>query len=241
MAVRACRATIVVVGGGGSTGGPPETLGRASRERFGRLAGSGTIAAIMSGTELGTFKSRLRGLWVLSPERLWLVSTQLSRRGHWRGAFMLKQLNSLIYHNSLSPEAIVAPDISLGHNSLGIVIHSEVEIGRDVMIWHNVTLTAGRLVGRRGQGPSANGAGPSPDQRSRIVVGDHVTIGTGAVLIAPRGGTLQIGNGARIGAGTVVTEDVPRRATVVGPPPRMYPRPRDRDDGPEHSEVEHSG
>lgn len=194
----------------------------------------------MSRAELRGFKGRLRSLWVLSPERLWLLSTRLSRRGHWRAAFVLKQLNSLIYHNSLSPEATVAPDISLGHNSLGIVIHSDVEIGRDVMIWHNVTLTAGRPPRRRGHEPAGNGAGPS-QERSRIVVGDHVTIGANAVLIAPRGRTLQIGNGARIGAGTVVTEDVPRRATVVGAPPRTYPRPRDRDDGPEPTELEHSG
>jgi serine O-acetyltransferase len=218
-AVRACRATIVVVGGGGSNGG-------------------GTIA-LMSDDDLRSFKHRLRDLWVLSPERLWLLSTRLSRRGSWRTAFALKQLNSLIYHNSLSPEATVAEDISLGHNSLGIVIHSDVEIGRDVMIWHNVTLTAGRLPGRRGRDPSANGSAPA--ERSRIVIGDHVTIGANAVLIAPRGRTLQIGNGARIGAGTVVTEDVPNRATLVGAPPRVFPRPRDRHDGPEPSEMESSG
>jgi len=195
-------------------------------------------APAVSDTDLGRFKRQLGGLWVLSPERLWLGSMRLSRRGHWRAAFMLKQLGSLIYHNSLSPEATVAPDISLGHNSLGIVIHSDVEIGRGVTIWHNVTLTAGRLA-HRGQRASANGTGPTLPERSRIVIGDHVTIGTGAVLIAPRGGTLHIGNGARIGAGTVVTEDVPRRATVVGPPPRMYPRPRERHDGPEPTEIEH--
>jgi serine O-acetyltransferase len=211
---RACRATIVVVGGGGSNGG-------------------GTIA-LMSDADLRSFKHLLRRLWVLSPERLWLLSTRLSRRGHWRMAFALKQLNSLIYHNSLSPEATVAEDISLGHNSLGIVIHSNVQIGRDVTIWHNVTLTAGRLPGRRRR-ESSNGDG---GERSRIVIGDHVTIGANAVLIAPRGRTLHIGNGARIGAGTVVTEDVANRVTLVGAPPRVFPRPRDREDGPERSRSE---
>ena len=204
-------------------------------------SGGGGPGSPMSGGDLRGFKGRLGRLWVFSPERLWLASIHLNRQGHWRAAFMLKQLGSLIYHNSLSPEAIVAPDVSLGHNSLGIVIHSDVEIGRDVMIWHNVTLTAGRPAKRRAAAVAANGAGPDAGERSRIVVGDHVTIGANAVLIAPRGGTLHIGNGARIGAGTVVTEDVPNRVTVVGAEPRIFPRPRDRQDGAEHSEAEQQG
>jgi serine O-acetyltransferase len=203
----------------------------------------------MNRADLRSFKGLLKRLWVLSPERLWLLSTRLQRRGNWRAAFALKQLNSLLYHNSLAPGASVSADISLGHNSLGIVIHSDVEIGYDVTIWHNVTLVAGRLPRRPPGEQASNGVAAAPAERSRIVVGDHVTIGANAVLIAPRGRTLRIGNGARIGAGTVVTEDVPKRTTVVGAPLRTFPRPRDRGDGaagggPGGSEspgVEHSG
>lgn len=46
-------------------------------------------------------------------------------------------------------------------------------------------------------------------------------IGANAVIIAPRGGSLRIGRGARIGAGTVVTHDVPPGATVVAPSARV--------------------
>ena len=59
---------------------------------------------------------------------------------------------------------------------------------------------------------------PPSEDRSQIVVEDGVRIGTNAVLIAPRGGTLRIGRGARIGAGAIVTESVPEGATVVSPP-----------------------
>ena len=97
-------------------------------------------------------------LWLISPERLWLLSIALQRRGHWMPAFAVKQLNTILYHNSLAPGASVGADIALGHYSHGIVINSNVEIGRRVKIWHNVTLTAGAERRGRRSGPSAPGS-----------------------------------------------------------------------------------
>ncbi len=159
----------------------------------------------MSPQQLPMLRDRLMRLWVISPERLWLASIALQRRGHWVLAFAVKQLNTRLYHNSLSPGAQVSPDVRLGHYSLGIVISPHVEIGRRVKIWHNVTLTVRSPAG-------------SP---SRIVLEDDVKIGANAVLIAPRGATLRVGRGAQIGAGTVVTSDVPAGARVVGQAPRV--------------------
>jgi serine O-acetyltransferase len=176
----------------------------------------------MNHSRLQRLKGRLRRIWILSPERLWLASIALERRGHWVPAFALKQLNGLLYNNSLAPGASVSPDVHLGHNSIGIVINRNVEIGRHVTIWHNVTLAAGRL--ERGGEDRRPGGETDDASRARIVVEDHVKIGTGAVVIAPRGRTLRIGRGARIGAGTVVTEDVPAFATVVGAAPRVMSR-----------------
>ncbi|MCW3031312.1 MAG: Serine acetyltransferase [Solirubrobacterales bacterium] len=160
---------------------------------------------------LRPLKRTLSRLWLFSPERLWLLSISLQRDGHWRLAFAVKQLNTILYHNSLSPEAVVSPDVELGHYSHGIVVNGGVEIGRRVKIWHNVTLT-GRAA--RSRGPRARG-------RAQILVEDGVRIGTNAVVIGTRGELLRIGHDARIGAGAIVTHDIPPRATVVSPPARV--------------------
>lgn len=167
----------------------------------------------MSAKRSGSLRASLARLWLLSPERLWLASIALQRRGLPLAAFAIKQLNTVLYHNSLAPGASVASDVELGHYSHGVVVNRNVEIGRGVKIWHNVTLTAGRparVDGRRSDGPL-----------SRIVLEDGVKVGTNAVVIAPRGATLRVGRGARIGAGAIVTEDVPAGATVVPPPARV--------------------
>jgi serine O-acetyltransferase len=203
----------------------------------------------MSPDRLHTLKLWVSKLWLFSPERLWLLSIWLRRRGHWVLAFWLKQLNTFAYHNSLAPGATVSPDVRLGHNSIGIVVSSNVEIGRRVKIWQSVTLSAGRVARGGAKATAANsssGAGtpegvPSvPGARSRIVLEDDVIIGANAVVIAPRGRNLRIGRGARVGAGTVVTEDVPAGARVVGPRSRLLAKESTADDSSEGlSGVEH--
>ena len=76
----------------------------------------------------------------------------------------------------------------------GVVIHSDVEIGPNCLIFQQVTLGA-----RRGRVPR---------------LGGHVDIGAGAKLI----GGIVVGDNALIGANSVVLDDVPPGATVVGIP-----------------------
>jgi serine O-acetyltransferase len=141
----------------------------------------------------------------VSPERLWRLSAALRRRGLRRLALLVKKLNSTIYHNSLAPGAEFSPDIKFLHHGFGTVIHSNVVIGQRVCIYHNVTIAV--------RAPTA-----SPH---RIVIGDDVRIGAGAVIVSPSEGSLTIGDGARIGAGAVVAKDVPAGATVVSAPARV--------------------
>ncbi|HUA74493.1 MAG TPA: hypothetical protein VL988_07020 [Solirubrobacteraceae bacterium] len=144
---------------------------------------------------------------VLRPERLWLLSIAFQQRGHRRLAVFVKNLNSFLYRNSLPPGATVSPDIALGHHSFGTVIHTNVVIGERVKIWHNVTI-------------AMRAGSKSP---YRIVIEDDVQIGANAVVISPHRGDLRIGRGARIGAGAVVSSDVPAGYTVVSAPVQMIP------------------
>jgi serine O-acetyltransferase len=141
----------------------------------------------------------------MSPVLLWRLSAALRRRGHPRLALLVKKLNSAIYHNSLAPAAVFSPDITFGHHGFGTVIHSNVEIGRRVTIWHNVTIAV-RAASR---------------DDARIVIEDDVSIGANSVVLAPTKRSLRIGRGARIGAGAVVVSDVPPGATVVCAPSRV--------------------
>jgi serine O-acetyltransferase len=144
----------------------------------------------------------------MSPERLWLLSIALRRRGHRRLAIAVKTLNSVLFHNSLAPGAEVSPDVTLGHHGFGVMIHSNVVIGRRVKIWHNVTIAVRSRSAWR-------------SERGMIVIEDDVRLGAGAIVMSPREGSLTIGRGARIGAGAIVSQDVPAGATVTAMPSRV--------------------
>ena len=140
----------------------------------------------------------------MSPIRLWLLSIALRKRGHRRLAMAVKKANALIYKNSLAIGAEVSPDLKFGHQGYGNMIHDNVVIGRRVKIWHNVTLAVRDRAGGHG----------------RIVIEDDVRIGANTVVLTNRGEGIRIGRGARIGAGAVVTQDVPPGVTVISAEPR---------------------
>src|SRR3954447_7135838 len=119
--------------------------------------------------------------FIMSSRRLWLLSTKLHKSGHTSLARWLKNFNSMLYHNSLPPQVIVSPDVRLGHQGFGTILHPNVVIGRGVKIFHNVTIFI-----------------RPPTGDNRVVIGDEVTIGANAVLLTPRGEDLHIGEGARI-------------------------------------------
>jgi serine O-acetyltransferase len=100
----------------------------------------------------------------------------------------------------------------------GIEIHPAAKIGCDFFIDHGAGVVIGETaeIGERVtlyQGVTLGGTGFARGKRHPTVE-DNVTIGSGAKLLGP----ITIGHGSKVGANTVVIEDVPPNSTVVGNP-----------------------
>ena len=92
-------------------------------------------------------------------------------------------------------------------------------IGETAIIGNRVTLTSTS----RWAAPASSAAS---DSRR---LGDNVTVGSGAKLLGP----IAVGEGAKVGANTVVVEDVPPGATVVGNPGHLVRVEGKRVEGPD--------
>lgn len=100
----------------------------------------------------------------------------------------------------IHPGAKIGRRFFIDHG-MGVVIGETSEIGNDVLLYQGVVL-----------------GGTSLEKRKRHpTVRDNVVIGAGAVVL----GAIEIGEGARIGAGSVVIKNVPPGSTVVGIPARV--------------------
>src|SRR3954454_12980662 len=100
----------------------------------------------------------------------------------------------------------------------GIEIHPAAEVGNEFFIDHGSGVVIGEtaVIGdcvTLYQGVTLGGTGFQRGKR-HPTLGNNVTVGSGAKLLGP----IAVGDGAKIGANTVVVEDVPPGATVVGNP-----------------------
>ncbi len=103
----------------------------------------------------------------------------------------------------------------------GIEIHPGATIGRGVFIDHGMGVVIGETaeVGDGCtiyQGVTLGGTSLRHEKR-HPTLGKNVTIGVNAAVL----GAIVIGDGARVGGGSVVVKDVPANATVVGVPARI--------------------
>jgi serine O-acetyltransferase len=132
------------------------------------------------------------GRRVLNRKRGILRTTQL--KFYWLLSRIVETLTGI----TLPLEARIGPGLRIFHFG-NIVIHSQAVIGRNCTLRHGVTI--GNRV------PD----GPAP------VIEDNVDFGAYAQVL----GGVRVGNGAKIGAMTVVLCDVPPGATAVGVPARI--------------------
>lgn len=111
----------------------------------------------------------------------------------------------------IHPAAQIGRRFFIDHG-LGVVIGETAVIGNDVTLYQQVTLGGtGKRKGKR-----------------HPTIGDGVVIGAGAKVL----GDVTIGARSQVGAGSVVTKDVPPDCTVVGIPGRIIAREGKRLEGP---------
>ena len=100
----------------------------------------------------------------------------------------------------IHPGARIGRRVFIDHG-MGVVIGETSEVGDDVLLYKGVVL-----------------GGTSLEKGKRHpTVGNNVVIGSNACILGP----IVIGNGAKIGSGSVVIKDVPSGATVVGVPGKV--------------------
>ncbi len=131
--------------------------------------------------------------------RLWLDGRQSA-------ALYLQNRVSEVFAVDIHPAARIGGGIMIDH-ATGVVIGETSVIEDNVSLLHSVTL-----------GGTGNDIG---DRHPKIRCG--VLIAAGAKIL----GNIEVGAGAKIGAGSLVLEAVPPHTTVAGVPAKMVGRPRE--------------
>jgi serine O-acetyltransferase len=132
---------------------------------------------------------------------------QAYRLGHWlwlQGrktmAYFIQNRISEIFAVDIHPAAVIGKGIFLDH-ATSLVIGETAVVDDNVSLLHEVTLG--------GTGKESGDRHPK--------VHKSVMIGAGAKIL----GNVVIGEGSKVGAGSVVLDDVPPHYTVVGVPARI--------------------
>ena len=112
----------------------------------------------------------------------------------------------------------------LARHVTGIEIHPGAQIGKGFFIDHGNGVIIGEttIVGDNVtlyQGVTLGGTGKEQGKR-HPTIGNNVMISAGAKVL----GSFTIGDNSKIGAGSVVLEEVPPNSTVVGVPGRVVKR-----------------
>ena len=138
------------------------------------------------------------------------VAHAIWRRGFTVPARFLSHVARFFTGIEIHPAAKLGPGLFIDHG-MGVVIGETAEVGENVTLLQGVTL-GGTSLKREKRHPT---------------LGNNVVVGAGAKII----GGFKIGDGSRIGAGSVVVREVPTNSVVVGVPGRVTYRDGQRVDG----------
>lgn len=111
---------------------------------------------------------------------------------------------------NINAHCFIENDVKVGNNvtiKCGVYLWDGITIGNDVFIGPNVTFTNDKYP-RSKQYPS---------DFQKILIEDGASIGAGTIIL----GSITIGMNAMIGAGSIVTKDIPSNQLWVGTPARF--------------------
>ena len=128
------------------------------------------------------------------------IAHAIWRRGWTIPARFLSHVSRFLTGIEIHPAARIGPGLFIDHG-MGVVIGETSEVGENVTLLQGVTL-GGTSLKREKRHPT---------------LGNNVVVGAGAKII----GGFKIGDGSRIGAGSVVVREVPPNSVVVGVPGRV--------------------
>ena len=128
---------------------------------------------------------------------------RLYERGHFLRARWISQRAARKTGIEIHPGAVIGKGFFIDHGS-GVIIGETTIIGDNVTLYQGVTL---------------GGTGKETGKRHPTLC-DNVMVSAGAKIL----GSFTIGENSKIGAGSVVLEEVPPNCTVVGVPGRIVKR-----------------
>jgi serine O-acetyltransferase len=112
---------------------------------------------------------------------------------------------SEVFTVDIHPAAVIGGGIMIDH-ATGVVIGETAVVEDDVSMLHEVTL---------------GGSGIAKGCRRHPLIRRGVLLAAGAKVLGP----VEIGEGAKIGGGSVVLTDIPAHSTAAGVPARIIGRP----------------
>lgn len=129
------------------------------------------------------------------------IAHKLYKKKKFILSWIISQRARRITGIEIHPGAKIGKKLFIDHG-MGVVIGETAEIGNNVLMYHGVTL---------------GGIGGEKNAKRHPTIEDDVVIGAGAKILGP----VTIGRGAKIGANSVVLEDIPPYSTAVGAPARI--------------------